>query len=75
MGGSLLKGLWHPDALLPSGMFVPRLQAPACENAALVPQYRLKLASELLCKLHGRPHTAATFQLKLEELSHLDLDS
>lgn len=81
LAGSLFKGLWHPGALLPSGMFFPKLQAPACENAALVPERRLRLVSELPTRaswqitLRGRPQDAATFQLKFEELSPLDLGS
>lgn len=81
MAGSLLKGLWHLGALLPSGMFIPKLQAPACENEAVVPECRLRLVSELppwaswQTTLRGRPQDAATFQLKFEVLSPLDLGS
>lgn len=64
MAGSLLKGLWHPGTLLPSGMFFPKLQAPACENAALVPEHRLRLVSELpLRELRGRPHLVADHRM------------
>lgn len=64
MAGSLLKGLWHPSALLPSGMFIPKLQAPACENEALVPECRLRLVSELPHELRGRPHFVADHRMQ-----------